>query len=169
MPLHAASPPSGALALASNLFLLVPSCLMTLAPVTVPTNTGLTQAKVDGILDQCGPHVVLIPQADVERQLTATGSDLKGYVTFAYVGLVRDFAPFEIAGDGFAFISAIGFTDDAAAQRAGERMAHRRRTDTSSRGFICANAIVQRIAGNAVNPDKLDRFLLERFASAATN
>ena len=51
----------------------------------------------------------------------------------------------------------------------GRRMAKHERATTSCRGFVCANVIVQRLALHGMNPDKLDRFLLERFAAAAAN
>ncbi len=149
--------------------MLVPSCLMTLAPVTYPTGDRLTQAEVAEILAQCGPHVMLVPEKEVARQLTLAASDLKGHVDYVYIGLVENYEPFEISGSDFAFISVIGCSDEATAARARERMAHHLRSEASSRGFVCANAIVQRMAAPMMNADRLDRFLLERFAAAATN
>jgi hypothetical protein len=148
---------------------LVPSCLMTLAPVTYPTGDGLTLAEVEDILSQCGPHVMRVPDKEVARQLTLAASDLKGHVDYVYIGLVENYEPFDISGSAFAFISVIGCSDEATADRARERMAHHLRSEASSRGFVCAKAIVQRMTSPMLNADKLDRFLLERFASAATN
>ena len=170
MSISPAYPPhSAVLATASNLFSLVPSCLMTLAPVTAPTDMGLTQSEVEDVLSQCGSHVMLVPAAEFARQLSSARSDLSGHIEFAYVGLIENHTPLAITGDDFAFISVIGFTDAAMAGKVGQRMAKHDRTTTSGRGFVCANVIVQRLALDGMNPDKLDRFLLERFAAAATN
>jgi hypothetical protein len=166
---HAHPPPAAVLAMASNLFSLVPSCLMTLAPVTTPIAMGLTQSDVEDVLSQCGSDVMLVPAAEFTRQLSSIHSDLNGHIEFAYVGLIENHVPLAITGHGFAFISVIGFTDRAMAGKVGERMAKHDRTATSGRGFVCANVIVQRLALDGMNPDKLDRFLLERFAAAATN
>jgi hypothetical protein len=166
--LHPSHSPTGGLAAASELFALVPSCLMTLAPVTPPTEIRLTRANVEDVLTQCAARFVLVLEADITRQLASAHSDLKGHVEFAYVGVIEKNAPFGIAGHDFAFVSVLGFEDDATAARAGERMAWHPRTSTSGRGFVCANVIVQRIVADGMNPDKLDRFLLERFGSAAT-
>jgi hypothetical protein len=166
---HAYQPHAAVLATASNLFSLVPSCLMTLAPVTAPTDRGLPQSKVEDVLSQCGSQVTLVPAAEFARQLSSTRSDLSGHIEFAYVGLIENHMPLAITGNGFAFISVIGFTDSATARRVGQRMAKHERTTTSCRGFVCANVIVQRLALDGMNADKLDRFLLERFAAAATN
>jgi hypothetical protein len=168
MPISHASP-AAVLATASNLFSLVPSSLMSLAPVTASTDMGLTQSEVEDILSQCGSQVTLVPAAELARQLSSARSDLSGHIEFAYVGLIENYLPFAITGDGFAFISVIGFTDCAMAAKVGRRMARHDRTTTSCRGFVCANVIVQRLALDGMNPDKLDRFLLERFAAAATN
>jgi hypothetical protein len=165
---HPIPRPHGALTVANELFWLLPSCLMTLAPVTPPSGARLTRTQVEDVLAQCGAHFEVIPPAEVESQLAIAASDLKGHVEYAYVGLVENYAPFAIAGSDFAFISVIGCVDDTTAHRAGERMAHHERTTTSSRGFVCANVIVQRMVRGDMNPDKLDRFLLERFASAAS-
>ena len=160
-------PPSDVLATASNLFSLVPSCLMTLAPVTAPSDVGLTQSDVEGILSQCGSQVTLVPPAELSTQLLSARSDFSGHIEFAYVGLIENHVPLAITGHGFAFISVIGLTDAATAERVGHRMAKHERAATSCRGFVCANVIVQRLALHGMNPDKLDRFLLERFAAAA--
>jgi hypothetical protein len=162
-------PPSAALATASNLFSLVPSCLMTLAPVTAPTAMGITRSEVEDVLSQCGSQVTLVPPAEFARQLSSARSDLSGHIEFAYVGLIENHVPLAITGNGFAFISVIGLTDGATAGKVGQRMARHERAATSCRGFVCANVIVQRLALDGMNPDKLDRFLLERFAAAATN
>jgi hypothetical protein len=166
---HAAPAAGGQLAVANELFLLVPSCLMTLAPVTPLDSSGVTRAEVEDILAQCGARFQFMPASELASQLKATGSDLKGRVEFAYVGIVENYEPFAIAGSDFAFISVIGCSDPAAAGRAGERMARHERTVTSSRGFACANVIVQRIAADGMNADRLDRFLLERFAAVASH
>jgi hypothetical protein len=165
---HTNQPHGAVLASASNLFSLVPSCLMTLAPVTAPTHMGLTQSEVADVLSECGSQVLLVPAAEFARQLSSARSDLSGHIAFAYVALIENHVAFAITGDGFAFISVIGFTDGAMAGKVGQRMAEHDRTSTSGRGFVCANVIVQRLALDGMNPDKLDRFLLERFAAAAT-
>ncbi len=141
---------------------------MTLAPVTPPSGARLLRSQVEDVLAQCGARFQVVPPAEVESQLAVAASDLKGHVDYAYVGLVENYPPFGIAGSDFAFISVIGCVDDTTAHRAGERMAHHERTATSSRGFVCANVIVQRMVADEMNADKLDRFLLERFASAAS-
>jgi hypothetical protein len=158
----------GALTVANELFWFVPSCLMTLAPVTPPTGVQITRAQVEDVLKQCGARFEAVPPADVDHGLAMAASDLKGHVEYAYVGLIENYPPFGIAGSDFAFISVIGCVDDTTAHLAGERMARHDRTATSSRGFVCANLIVQRIVADEMNADKLDRFLLERFASAAS-
>jgi len=166
-PRHAYPPTTAVLATASNLFSLMPSCLMTLAPVTAPTDNGLTQPDVEDVLSQCGSQVTLVAPAELTRQLSSARSDLSGHIEFAYVGLIENHVPLDITGRGFAFISVIGLTDAATAERVGHRMAKHERAATSCRGFVCANVIVQRLALHGMNPDKLDRFLLERFAAAA--
>jgi hypothetical protein len=166
---HAYQTPSAVLATASNLFSLLPSCLMTLAPVTAPTDKGLTQSEVEDVLSQCGSRITLVQPAELARQLSSARSDLHGHIEFAYVGLIENHVPLEITGHGFAFISVIGLTDAATAEKVGRRMAKHERAATSCRGFVCANVIVQRLALHGMNPDKLDRFLLERFAAAAAN
>ncbi len=160
---------TAALAVANELFWLVPSCLMTLAPVTPPDCSGLEQADVEDILTQCGARFRFVPPSEVASELSATGSELKGRVEFAYVGVVENSAPVAVVGSDFAFISVIGCRDFATAARAGERMARHERTITASRGFVCANVIVQRIAADEMNADKLDSFMLERFAAAASS
>ena len=142
---------------------------MTLAPVTAPSGGELTQDEVADILGQCGPHVMLIPPDEVARLLSLAASELGGHVDYAYVGLVEKFAPLGITGCDFAFISVIGCSDEVTAANAGERMAHHERNRASSRGFVCLNAIVQRMGPAHMSCDRLDRFLLERFAAAATN
>jgi hypothetical protein len=159
--------PSTAVELASALLLLVPSCLMTLAPVTTETDDGLTEAEVADVLDQCGRQVSRVPDDQLQTQLAS--NDLKGHVEFTYTSTIDNYQPFGIAGTDYAFVSVIGLKNRWAASRAANRMAHRDRGTTASRGFVCANVIVQRIAADGLNPDKLDRFLLERFAAAATN
>jgi hypothetical protein len=166
---HVYPPPSAVLATAGNLFSLVPSCLMTLAPVTAPADMGLTRSEVEDVLSQCGSQVTLVPPAEFARQLSSARSDLSGHIEFAYVGLIENHLPLAITGNGFAFISVIGLTDGETARKVGQRMARHERATTSCRGFVCANVIVQRLALDGMNPDKLDRFLLERFAAAATN
>ena len=149
------------------MLLLVPSCLMTLAPVTTRSNDHVTEADVVDILDQCRAHVVRLAGKQLRTELAA--SDLNGHIEFAYAGKIENHVPFGIAGTDYAFISVVGLSDRSAAGRAAERMARRDRASTASRGFVCANVIVQRITPDGLNPDMLDRFLLERFAAAATN
>jgi hypothetical protein len=158
----------GALTVANELFWFLPSCLMTLAPVTPPTGVLLTPAQVEDVLAECGALFEAVPPAEVEKRLAAAASDLKGHVEYAYAGLIENCARFGITGSDFAFLSAIGCVDDTTAHLAGERMGRHDRTSTSSRGFVCANVIVQRIVAAGMNADRLDRFLLERFASAAS-
>jgi hypothetical protein len=149
------------------LLLLVPSCLMTLAPVTTRSHDHVTEADVEDILVQCGAHVVRLAEEQLRTELVA--SDVHGHIEFAYAGRIVDHLPFGIAGASYAFVSVIGLADRSAVSRAAERMARHDRTNCASRGFVCANVIVQRITPDGLNPDKLDRFMLERFAAAATN
>jgi hypothetical protein len=163
---NATSPPT-AVGLASALLLLVPSCLMTLAPVTTRSDDHLTEAEVQDVLDQSGAHALRLSGEQLRNQLVA--NDLNGRVEFTYAGTIDNWQPFGIAGTDYAFISVIGLKDRSTASRAAERMASRDRGSSASRGFVCANVIVQRITADGLNTDKLDRFLLERFAAAATN
>ena len=140
---------------------------MTLAPVTTRSDDHLTEADVEDVLDQCGARVLRQPGEQLRIELVADG--LNGRVEFAYAGTIDNWQPFGIVGSDYAFISVIGLKDRSAAGRAAERMARRDRGRTAARGFVSANVIVQRITAEGLNADKLDRFLLERFAAAATN
>jgi len=167
MPRATSTRPPTAVELAAALMLLVPSCLMTLAPVTTRAEDGLTAAEVEDVLDQGGVQFVRLPDHQLRAQLVA--GDMHGHLTFSYTGTIENYWPFGIVGAHYAFVSVIGLDDRLAARGTADRMARRPRTTTASRGFVCANVIVQRIAASGLNPDRLDRFLLERFAAAATN
>ncbi len=127
----------------------------------------MTEAEVEDILDQCRAHIVRLAGEQLRTELAA--NDLNGHIEFVYAGRIANHLPFGIAGTDYAFISVIGLADRSAASRAAERMARRDRASTAARGFVCANLIVQRITPDGLNPDMLDRFVLERFAAAATN